>query len=79
VDIVAGLPTAALVYSRRSHIINLFIRPTELGGTSPGHATVRRGYNIVKWADAGMQFWAVSDLNVEELREFQRLVGAPAP
>jgi anti-sigma factor RsiW len=77
VDVVAGLPTAALVYSRRSHIINLFIRPTERGGTVPARESIRRGYNILKWAGAGMQFWAVSDLNLEELREFQRLVAPP--
>jgi anti-sigma factor RsiW len=78
VDVVAGLPTAALVYSRRSHIINLFIRPTDRVGTGPARESVRRGYNIVTWSASGMQLWAVSDLNLEELREFQKLVAHPA-
>jgi anti-sigma factor RsiW len=71
-----GRSVAALVYSRRSHIINLFVRPTDAGGTGP-HATVIRGYNIVSWSVEGMQFWAVSDLNLTELEQFQRFVSPP--
>jgi anti-sigma factor RsiW len=79
VDVIDGQQIAALVYSRRSHIINLFVRPAEDGSAAPPREAVRRGYNILRWSAAGMRCWAVSDLNVGELREFQRLVATPAP
>jgi len=79
VDVIEGEPVAALVYSRRSHIINLFVRPAEGSAASDPVEKILRGYNILSWSAAGMRYWAVSDLNVGELREFQRLVGLPAP
>jgi anti-sigma factor RsiW len=35
---------------------------------------VRQGYNLVHWSHGGMTFWAVSDLNIGELAEFQQLI-----
>jgi anti-sigma factor RsiW len=29
-----------------------------------------QGYNVIHWSEAGMTFWAVSDLNEKELMEF---------
>jgi anti-sigma factor RsiW len=34
----------------------------------------RRGYNLAHWTEAGMQAWAVSDLNPAELQAFATLV-----
>jgi anti-sigma factor RsiW len=34
----------------------------------------RQGYNIVHWRQAGMQAWAVSDMNAPELQTFTGLV-----
>jgi len=31
------------------------------------------GYNVQRWNRDGMAFWAVSDLNAQELAEFVRL------
>ena len=31
------------------------------------------GYNLVQWIDGGVAYWAVSDLNAQELQEFVRL------
>jgi anti-sigma factor RsiW len=31
---------------------------------------VRQGFNLAHGRAAGMEFWAVSDLNVQELQEF---------
>lgn len=68
-DYIRGRAAAALVYSRHNHKINLLIWP-EGAAESPAVLLKRRGYNLVHWSTAGMQFWAVSDLNGTELKEF---------
>jgi len=67
-DYVAGRQAAVLIYQRRQHIINLFIWP-ETGHPTP-LTTSRSGYNIVRWSQGGMTFWAISDLDPKELAEF---------
>jgi anti-sigma factor RsiW len=65
---------ATLVYQRRLHYINLFIWPAGQVG-STGEVTIQRqGYNLIHWTGSGMNYWAVSDLNMVELHEFARLV-----
>ena len=76
VDVIDGKEAAALVYSRRSHIINLFVRPDPRGRITAPVESVVRGYDLIHWSDGRMEFWAVSDLNLPELRDFQRLVSA---
>ena len=63
----------ALVYKRGQHVINLFIWPS--AGTSALRQTSLRGFNLAHFAEAGMGYWAVSDLNPEELRVFAELLG----
>ena len=75
-DYLDGKTVAALVYQRNKHPINLFITPeTTSRNTSPTVIT-RRGYNVFSWTNNGMKYWAVSDLNADELREFAELVRA---
>jgi anti-sigma factor RsiW len=68
-DYVGGRPVAALVYQRDKHLIDLYVWPAE-GGVSAPESAVRNGYNIVHWRDGGMALWAVSDLEMSQLREF---------
>lgn len=70
-DYVDGKVTAALVYRRRLHVINLFVRPAS--GRDGGVETSRDGYNLVRWRKNGLEFWAVSDLNRTELEQFRDL------
>jgi anti-sigma factor (TIGR02949 family) len=69
-DYIDGEPVASVVYRRRKHVINLFVAQ-RLGVE---HATVTartvQGYNVRHWSDGGLDFWAVSDLDPEELGEF---------
>ena len=72
-DYFNGAPAAALVYQRNKHPINLFIQPAHNDvDAAPSTQTVR-GYNLIHWSYAGLNFWAISDLNVTELNEFARL------
>jgi len=71
IDYLDGRPVAALVYQRRQHVINLFTWP----GPSPGgdKDVARNGYRAVHWSNAGMTYWAVSDLSLGELQQFASL------
>lgn len=73
-DYLDGKTVAALVYHRNKHPINLFITPEPISRSTSPTATNRRGYNVVVWTYNGMKYWAVSDLNQVELREFTELV-----
>lgn len=68
IDYIAGRTVAALIYRRNGHIINLFVWPTT---TASDTMTAIEGYNLVGWTQAGLHFWAVSDLNGIELKEFR--------
>ncbi len=69
VDYLGGRVVAALIYRRNGHVINLFIWPAS-GQSLP--ASESGGYSLVNWTQAGLNFWAVSDLNQAELRKFQQ-------
>lgn len=72
-DYLAGRPVAALVYQRRQHLVDLFVWP-DGGHLDRGPAEgSRNGYNFLRWSRDGMAFWAVSDLNAQELADFVRL------
>jgi len=69
-DYVDARALGAVVYRRRSHVINLFVAQT----TNTGHraATIEtiQGFNIRRWSERGLNFWAVSDLAMDELADF---------
>jgi anti-sigma factor RsiW len=73
-DYLNGRPVAALVYRHRQHIINLFVWPAGSTQASRPILTSRQGYHLLHWTDEGMTFWAISDLNSDELEQFQRLL-----
>jgi anti-sigma factor RsiW len=72
-DYVDGHVAAALVYYRAKHVINLFIWPNRGPQVASEASGKRNGYNFVHWAQDGMTFWAVSDLEAPQLAEFARL------
>jgi anti-sigma factor RsiW len=72
-DYLNGRSVASVVYKRRAHIINLFVAPADTRGLgSERGATIEtlQGFNIRRWAFSNLAFWAVSDINAEELGEF---------
>jgi len=72
IEYMADRPAAALVYQRRRHVINVFVWPSVSSASSADELT-RKGYNIIHWSKAGMTYWAVSDLGLNELRQFAEL------
>jgi len=68
VQSVQGRPTAALVYQVRLHKIDLYQWPVDRGAAP--ETLQRRGFNLVRWSDGAMQYWAVSDVDGAELQRF---------
>src|SRR5262245_13884167 len=68
-DYINGRAVAAIVYRRRVHVINLFIAAGANAERGVRAETVH-GYNVKYWSEQGLDFWAVSDINLEELQEF---------
>ena len=69
-DYFEGKAVAAIVYRRRAHVINLFVAQ---GAASEDHGPrleTMQGFNIERWSAQGLEFFAISDINAEELREF---------
>jgi anti-sigma factor RsiW len=73
VDYAGDRPVAALVYSRRLHRIDVFVRPSA-GQTPPPAHFERNGYNEISWEKDNFLFAAVSDLNDAELAAFANLL-----
>ncbi len=73
-DYIGNRPVAALVYQRRQHSINVFVWPTTEAPVTNEKASERQGYNVIRWSKAGMNYWAVSDLNLAELQQFVQLL-----
>jgi anti-sigma factor RsiW len=69
-DYLNDRQVAALVYQRRLHIINLFIWPSESSRNTAAESFSKDGYNVMHWTHEGFEFWAVSDVNAEDLRAF---------
>jgi anti-sigma factor RsiW len=74
-DVLDAKPVAVLVYQRRQHWISVFVWPGEPLAAA-GAPIQRRGYHLIRWSGAGLSYWAVSDLNESELRDFVRLLSA---
>jgi len=73
-DYLDGRTVAALVYRSGPHVINLFVWPAADAKAQAPVLSARQGYQLVHWAQGGMQAWAVSDLNAAELQNFAALL-----
>jgi anti-sigma factor RsiW len=73
-DFIGERRVAALVYRRRLQVVNVFLWPASDSTDSAPRDLVHRGYNMVSWSRSGIVYWAISDLNVAELRLLQSLL-----
>jgi anti-sigma factor RsiW len=69
-DYVDGRAVASIVYRRRTHVINLFVAQAAGVDSQKAKLQTMQGFNIERWSARGLDFFAISDLNAEELREF---------
>ena len=78
-DYLDKRPVAALIYERRKHFINLFVWPEEAGGDRTVKAISRQGYQLLHWVDSDFDYWAVSDVNANDLRTLKELFEKQTP
>ncbi|CCE02572.1 anti-sigma factor [Bradyrhizobium sp. STM 3809] len=69
-DYVDARAIGAVVYRRRQHVINLFVAQTSSAERRTAKLDTIQGFNIRSWRDRGLSYWAVSDINADELNEF---------
>jgi anti-sigma factor (TIGR02949 family) len=72
-EVVRGRNAAALVYGRRKHIINVFIWLENDARNRPGEGETL-GYHWIEWHQGGMEFFAVTDAGMEDLRKLKELI-----
>ena len=73
-DYLADRPVAALVYHRRlTRHQPLHLARRRRRRESRSQRLSRQGFHIRHWQRSGMTYWAISDLNDQELDEFVRL------
>jgi anti-sigma factor RsiW len=69
-DYVDARAIGAIVYRRRAHVINLFVAQTASAEPHTARIETIQGFNIRRWSERGLNYWAVSDLAADELAEF---------
>jgi mycothiol system anti-sigma-R factor len=73
-DVLGGQNVAALVYTRRKHIINVFVMPTKEPDSSIHEPGLRQGYQWRHWRRQGMEYCAVSDVSDSDIYELAQLI-----
>jgi anti-sigma factor RsiW len=72
-DRLGGRDVAAIVYQRRKHYINLFEWPADQSALGD-RAYERDGFHVLGWTQNGMNYMAVSNLGVKELKDFTGMI-----
>jgi anti-sigma factor RsiW len=73
-DYVDGHQAAAVVYQRAKHVINLFAWASPGKADQALHPEARQGFNLVTWRHNGITYYAVSDVEADQLQQFAQLV-----
>lgn len=79
IDVVGAIPVPTLVYGHSKHLISLTAVPAAGKANSAPAASESGGYNIVRWTEGELTYWAVSDASAKELDKFAELFHATPP
>jgi anti-sigma factor RsiW len=69
-----GHRRAAVVYRRGQHVINLFAWAAPGASEAKFRPETRQGYNLIFWRQDGIEYAAVSDVEMDQLAKFTGLV-----
>ena len=73
VDVLGRTPVSTLVYRRAKHLISLTAVPADGAFAFDSGPRSINGYNIVRWTEDGVSYWAISDVEPKELDLFAQL------
>jgi anti-sigma factor RsiW len=73
-DYVDGHQAAVVVYRHAKHVINLFAWASPGKANTGLRAESQQGFNLVTWRHDGITYYAVSDVEADQLEEFARLI-----
>jgi anti-sigma factor RsiW len=73
-DVIDGHNVAALVYSHRKHVINLFAWPARGNEKLAENSGSRQGYNWTRWQFGDMLYCLVSDASPTDLHDFREQI-----
>ena len=79
IDVANEIPVPTLVYSHRKHIISLTAVPTAGRANSAPVLRTVGGYNMYRWVDDGVAYWAISDVAAADLDKFSVLFRTTPP
>jgi anti-sigma factor RsiW len=78
-DVVGEIPIPTLVYAHRKHLISLTAMPASGRANSAPVPRAVDGYNIYRWVEDGVAYWAISDVASAELEKFAELFRTTPP
>jgi anti-sigma factor RsiW len=73
-EYVDGHPAAAVVYRHAKHVINLFAWAAPDAADAPFRRETRQGFNLISWRHGGIEYIAVSDVEMDQLAAFTWLL-----
>jgi anti-sigma factor RsiW len=79
IDVVGETPVPTLVYAHRKHLISLTAVPDSGHANSQPVLRVVNGYNMYRWTEDGIAYWAVSDVASADLDKFAGLFRTTPP
>jgi anti-sigma factor RsiW len=79
IDVVGEVPVPTLVYGHAKHIISLTAVPASGRANSAPVLSAVGGYNMYRWTEDGVAYWAVSDVASADLDKFAELFRATPP
>jgi anti-sigma factor RsiW len=77
VEMIDREPAAALVYRRDKHWVSLIMWPASSPDSLAVSIPAEAGYHVIHWIQDGMNCWAVTDAETEELRKFTDAFRSP--
>jgi anti-sigma factor RsiW len=79
IDVVGEVPVPTLVYRHAKHIISLTAVPASGRVNSAPVLSAISGYNMDRWVEDGVTYWAVSDVASADLEKFAELFRSTPP
>jgi len=73
-EFIDGRPAVALVYRSSGDFVDLLVLSTDSSKITHARLRARHDVNVVDWREPGLEFWAVSRIDGEALRDFHKAV-----